>query len=98
VQVVRTDFGRRMSSKHGTPPFRFPHQADEPLPRIMLTELRERSHECVGQPRGQTRPAQEAPALPMKRGVLASTNLLGEHQPQDMKRAVSYLICSSRVL
>ncbi len=34
----------------------------------------------------------------MKRDVLASTNLLGEHQPQDMKRAVSYLICSFALL
>jgi hypothetical protein len=34
----------------------------------------------------------------MKRGVLPSTNLLGAHQPQDMKLAVSYLRCSSPVL
>ena len=34
----------------------------------------------------------------MKRGVLASTNLLGEHQPQDRKRVVSDLIRSSGVL
>jgi hypothetical protein len=31
----------------------------------------------------------------MKRGVLSSTNLLGEHQPHDMKLAVSYLMSSS---
>jgi hypothetical protein len=34
----------------------------------------------------------------MKRGVPASIHLLGEHQPQDMQRALSYLMSSWKAM
>src|SRR5260370_11203452 len=76
VKMVRTDFGRWMSSKHGTPPLRSPRQANEPRRYTRLTDLTYRLHDFGGHPRVQTRPEQESPALPMQCGEPASIHII----------------------
>src|SRR6266487_1377350 len=94
VEMIRTDFWRRLPHEHRRPPFQYIHLQDGQPPHSTRARQAAQPHEFADQRRGQATPGPVSPEHHEKTGARTCTHLLAEHRPQQTRIPLSYLLIS----